>query len=184
MEDDNIIALFFKRSEQAIKELSAKYGKLIFHISHNILNNREDARECENDTYLGVWDAIPPKKPSPLVSFVCRIARNLSLKKRRYNKAKKRDSSFDEAMEELDDCIPVPSAEEEWFAKELGRVVNEFVGTLSEEERIMFLRRYWFSDPVVSIARQFHMSENNVSVKLFRIRVKLKEYLGEEGFSL
>lgn len=184
MEDDNIVALFFERSEQAIKELSAKYGKLIFHVSNNILNNREDAKECENDTYLGVWRAIPPEKPNPLVSFVCRIARNLSLKKRRYNKAKKRDSSFDEAMEELDDCIPIPSAEEVWLTKELGRVVNQFIGTLSEEERILFLRRYWFSDSIAMIARQFNMSENNVSVRLFRIRAKLKEYLGEEGFSL
>ena len=192
MDDSKIIELFFARSEQAISELSAKYGKLIFSISNNILKNKEDARECENDTYLSVWDVIPPQKPNPLCAFVCRIARNLSLKKYRYNNARKRNSSFDVAMEELDGCIPdgqesrmqVPSAEEEWQAKELGRAINEFIGTLEKEERILFLRRYWFCDSIGSIAAWVHLSENNVSVKLYRIREKLKEYLGEEGFDL
>ena len=86
--------------------------------------------------------------------------------------------------EELDGCFSVPSAETEWFAREMGRVVNDFVGALDQEERVLFLRRYWFSHPVTLIANDLHMSENNVSVKLFRIREKLKEYLGEEGFSI
>lgn len=192
MDDSKIIELFFARSEQAISELSAKYGKLIFSISHNILKNKEDASECENDTYLSVWDVIPPQNPNPLCAFVCRIARNLSLKKYRYNNARKRNSSFDVAMEELDGCIPdgqgrglqVPSAEEEWQAKELGRAINAFIGTLEKEERILFIRRYWFCDSIGSIASWVHMSENNVSVKLYRIRERLKAYLGEEGFDL
>lgn len=184
MDDEKIIGLFFERSEQAVKELSAKYGKLIFHISHHILNDNEDARECENDTYLGVWNTVPPKKPNPFAAYVCKIARNISLNKRRFNRAKKRDSSFDKAMEELDDCFSVSSAETEWFAREMGRVVNDFVRALEHEERVLFLRRYWFSHPVTLIANDLHMSENNVSVKLFRIREKLKMYLGEEGFSI
>lgn len=192
MDDSKIIELFFARSEQAISELSAKYGKLIFSISHNILKNKEDASECENDTYLSVWDVIPPQNPNPLCAFVCRIARNLSLKKYRYNNARKRNSSFDVAMEELDGCIPdgqgrrmqAPSAEEEWQAKELGRAINAFIGTLEKEERILFIRRYWFCDSIGSIASWVHMSENNVSVKLYRIRERLKAYMGEEGFDL
>lgn len=192
MEDSRIIELFFERSEKAVSELSAKYGKLIFSISHNICKNKEDARECENDTYLSVWNVVPPEKPNPLSAFVCRIARNLSLKKYRYNNASKRNSGFDIAMEELEGCfsgsqndgMQVPSAEDEWQARELGRVINAFVGTLKKEERILFLRRYWFSDSIASIAGWLHMSENNASVKLYRIREKLKDYLEQEGFGL
>ena len=196
MEDQEIINLFFARSEQAITELTAKYGALIFHVAKNIVGNEEDARECENDTYLGVWNAIPPQEPNPLVAFVCRIAKNLSLKKVRYQTAQKRDSRLDQSLEELGevfgtkngknipDKLTHPAAEEEWTAKELGAAINRFLAGLRKEDRILFVRRYWFCDGVSDLAEGFQISENSVSVKLYRIRKKLMKYLQQEGFEI
>ena len=182
MEDDRIIELFFERSEQAIIELSAKYEKLLFSVSNNILINKEDAMECVNDTYLGAWKAIPPQKPNPLTAFLCKIVRNLSLNKYRDKKAGKRNSAFDVSMEELEYCIPSASVEEIWSAKELGIAINRFLATLDKDSRIMFLRRYWFLDSASDIADLFDLNENNVYVKLFRIRKGLKSFLEKEGF--
>lgn len=184
MEDDKIIELFFGRSEQAIIELSAKYEKLIFSISNNILNNQEDVTECVNDTYLGIWNAIPPCKPNPLTAFVSRIARNLSLKKYRDNRAKKRNSSFDVSMDELGECIAAASVEEVWSAKELGRAIDSFLDTVDADSRIVFLRRYWFSDSIADIAERMGTSQNAVSVRLSRTRKRLKIYLEKEGFQV
>lgn len=182
MEDDRIIELFFERSEQGIMEMASKYGKLLFSISNNILNNKEDAMECVNDTYLGAWKVIPPQKPNPLSAFICKIVRNLSLKKYRHKTAVKRNSSFDESMEELENYIPSSSVEESWSAQQLGIHMDEFLYTLDEDSRVMFVRRYWFSDSIGDIANLFNLSENNVSVKLLRIRKGLKNYLEKEGF--
>ncbi len=184
LEDNKIIELFFARSEQALAELSAKYGRLIFGIAKNILGDEEDARECENDTYLGAWRTIPPERPNPLSAYVCRIARNLSLKKYRSKKAQKRDCAFDLSMEELGDCLAAPSIEETWSARELGQAIGRFLDTQNRESRTMFMRRYWFCDSIKEIAQRFAISENNASVKLSRIRVSLKKYLQKEGFDL
>lgn len=184
MEDEQIIELLFERSERAIWELTEKYGKLLFHISENILNNREDALECVNDTYFGVWNAIPPERPNPFISYICRIVRNISLKKYRDSRAKKRNSSHDTSMEELEDIFSAPSAEEVWSAKELGKLIDCFLDTLDSEKRILFVRRYYFSESVKSLAGYTGMTENHVSVKLSRIRRNLKKYLEEEGYSL
>lgn len=182
MEDQKIIELFFARSELAIQALEAKYEKLLYKISFHILQDSEDVAECLNDTYLGVWNAIPPARPNPLSAFVCKITRNLSLKKYRANTAAKRNSSLEVSLEELEPCIPTPSAEEEWNAQELGREINRFLHTLDAENRVLFVRRYWFADAVCDIARDMKMSENLVSVRLKRIRKQLKKYLEQEGY--
>ena len=109
MEDERIIELFFARSEQAIKELDSKYGKVCYSISYNILNNNLDAEECVNDAYLGTWNAIPPQKPNPLLAFVCKIVRNISIMRHRTNTAMKRNSSYDIAMSEIEHCIAASS---------------------------------------------------------------------------
>lgn len=182
MEDQKIIELFFDRSEMAIQALSAKYEKLLYKISFHILQDSEDVAECLNDTYLGVWNAIPPARPNPLSAFVCKITRNLSLKKYRANTAAKRDASMDVSLEELEPCIPTPSAEEEWSAQELGRAINRFLHTLDQQNRVIFVRRYWFADSVGDIAGDMRMSENLVSVRLKRVRKQLKKYLEQEGY--
>lgn len=180
MDDEQIIGLFFERSEQAIQELDAKYGRLCHRLSHNILNNRQDAEECVNDAYLGAWNAIPPAKPAPLSTFLCKIVRNLSLKRYYEKTAAKRNSAYDAAMEELECSLSAPdTVESEITAKELAQIIENFLDTLSVENRVIFMRRYWFSDTYADIAKRAGLSEKNVSVRLTRIRRQMKQYLTE-----
>jgi len=182
MVDEDIINLFFARSEQAITELDGKYGSLCRRISYNILRNHEDVEECMNDTYLGIWNAIPPEKPNPLGSYLCKIIRNLSLKRYYRNTAKKRNSTHDAALEELQDCLSAPGSPEEILEiKELTGSIERFLDTLSAENRVIFLRWYWFCDPYDRIAEQTGLSEKTVSVRLVRIRRKMQRYLAEQG---
>ncbi len=183
MEDSKIIGLFFERSEQAIVELSDKYGPVFLKVADNILNSRLDSEECVNDAYLGVWNTVPPQKPDPLLSYVCRIVRNLAIKKYHENTAKKRNSVYDVALDEIIDCLPASaSVEDEIAAKEIARAIDAFLGTLDRRSRIMFVRRYWYSDSVEDIAAMFGKSRHYVSVRLSRIRSSLKEHLKKEGF--
>ena len=184
MDDQKIIELFLARSELAIQSLAAKYEKLLHKISFHILHDDEDVAECINDTYLGVWNAIPPARPNPLSAFVCKITRNLSLKRYRANSAVKRGASLEVSLEELEPCIPTPSAEEEWNARELGRVINCFLQSLEQESRILFVRRYWFADAIGDIAADLRISENLAAVRLKRLRGRLKVYLEKEGYGV
>lgn len=185
MDDREIIELFFKRSEQAILELSNKYGNICTKVAHNILNNRLDTEECVNDAYLGTWNTIPPQNPNPLLSYVCRIVRNLAIKKYHANTAAKRNSIYDVALDELEHCFPSSaSVEEEYNALETAGIIDKFLETLDSKNRIMFVRRYWHSDSLEDIAKLFSTSSHNVSVRLSRTRAKLREYLMREGVSL
>ena len=169
--DEKIIELFFERSEQGIRELDNKYGKLCHTLSYNIVNNRQDAEECVNDAYLGAWNSIPPARPDPLLPYIARIVRNLSLKLYWRKEAAKRSSRYTIALEEIEACIAdQKTTEEELEAKELAR-----------RDRVIFLRRYWFSDSYKDIAQFVGLSEKNVSVRLTRIRKKMKQYLRERG---
>ena len=182
IDDKRIIELFFERSERAIAELDIKYGRLCRKLSHNILNSRQDAEECVNDAYLGVWDAIPPAKPDPLRAYVCKIVRNISLKLYEKKGAEKRNSTYDIAMQELGDCLSAPdTVEAEVETRELTRIIEGFLDTLSEENRVIFLRRYWFSAPYEEIAERTGISEKSVSMRLVRIRKQLKQYLAGRG---
>lgn len=185
MDDVKIIELFFERSEQAINELSNKYGSVCIKVANNILNNKEDAEECVNDAYLGTWNTIPPQKPNPLLSYVCRIVRNLALKKYHFNTAIKRNSTYDVALDELENCIPsATTIEEEVDANEMAKMIDAFLETLDKEKRILFVRRYWCSDSIEDLAKLFGTSKHNVSVKLSRTREKLKKYLIKKGVSI
>lgn len=180
MHDEQIIELFFERSEQAIAALDSKYGRVFRSVACNILGNPQDAEECVNDAYLGAWNAIPPAKPNPLLAFVCKIVRNISLKRREQNTAAKRNSHFDVAVEELEDCLASPdSVEAELASRELTEAIESFLGSLSKENRVIFLRRYWFFDSYADIAKQVGLTEKNVSVRLTRIRKELRKYLSE-----
>ena len=182
MTDTEIINLFFERSEQAIEELAKKHGSAVARVVRNILGNAQDTEECVNDTYLGTWNAIPPHKPNPLRTFVCRIARNLATKKYHANTADKRNSQYDLALDELEDYLSdSDSVENAYEAQELKEAINGFLATLSYSDRFLFMRRYWYSDPVQDIAKMAHSTNNSVTVRLFRIREKLKLYLEKEG---
>lgn len=185
MDDESIIDLFFARSEQAIKELDSKYGKVCHRLSYNILHNDLDAEECVNDAYLGTWNAIPPQRPNPLLTFLCKIVRNLSIMRHHTNTAMKRNSIYDVALEEIEDCLSSPeTVEKELETKELARNIESFLDTLTEENRVIFMRRYWFSDSYADIAERVGMTEKNVSVRLTRTRKQMRDYLIERGVLL
>lgn len=178
MQDEKIIELFFQRSEQAIGELDQKYGKIFRNLSFNILNNYLDVEECLNDSYLGTWNTIPPQRPNPLLTYVCKIVRNVSIKRYRAKSALKRKSSYDIAMGEVADYIISPNnVEKEIEAKELARIIESFLDTLTEENRVIFMRRYWFSDTYKDISDRTGLSEKNISVRLTRIRKQMRDYL-------
>lgn len=182
LEDSRIIDLFFERSEQAIDELDRKYGKAVAASAANILSDRQDVEECRNDTYLAAWNSIPPHRPQPLVSYVCRIARNLAISRLRADSAAKRNRSLDLVLDELEDCIPSGmSVETEYEARELAEAVNRFLSGLKYDDRFLFVRRYWYADPVKDIAAQMHERESRVSMRLFRLREKLRKTLKKEG---
>ena len=180
IEDEKIIELFFKRSEEAIRELDIKYGKVYQKLSYNIVNNRQDAEECVNDAYLGVWNSVPPAKPDPLLTYVCKVVRNISLKIYYKKGAAKRSSHYTIAMEEIEACIPDPNTvEAEIEARELARIIESFLDTLSQKERVIFMLRYAYMDSYADIAKRVGISEKNVSVRLTLIRQKLKNCLIE-----
>lgn len=183
MDDSAIIELFFSRSEQAIQELDSKYGKVCHNLSYNILGSRQDAEECVNDAYLGTWNAIPPNRPNPLLAFLCRIVRNLSLMRYHSDRASKRGGgSYSVALEELEDCLASPhTVEEDMEEQELIRLIEDFLETLSPESRVILIRRYWFSDSYGEIAAQTGLTEKNVSVRLTRSRKQLRNYFEEKG---
>ena len=185
MDDSEIIDLFFERSEQAIVELSKKYGNLCKNISDNILNDPLDVEECVNDVYLGVWNSIPPQRPKPLLAYVCRIVRNLSIKRYHFNTAEKRNSKYSLALDEFEECIAAPSCDEaNQETAALDEMIDGFLSKLSKDNRVMFMRRYWFSDPIPEIAELFDTTEHNVSARLCRIRKKIRDYLTKKGVIL
>lgn len=188
MEDQEIIELFFQRSEQAIVELSYQYGSMMRRVSFGILQDFEDAEECVNDAYLGVWNNIPPERPNPLAAYLCRITKNLSLNRLRYQQAKKRNLSMERSLEELEEIEgSLPAAgtpEEAWSEKELTKAIEKFLRGLDQKSRILFVKRYWFLISEEDLADEMDMRRNAVAVKLFRIRKKLKEYLRKEGVTI
>lgn len=182
MDDKTIIAQLWTRTEQVLETIAAKYGKRLYHTAMNILASRPDAEEAVNDTYMALWNTIPPQKPDPLSAYVYRTGRNIALKKLRFLTAQKRNTQLEISLEELSDIFPAPSIEQLLDARELGQAMDRFLSKVSKENRILFVRRYWYGDSVRSLAKAFGLSENNVSVRLSRLRGQLKDYLNQEGF--
>ena len=178
MTDKEIIALYFKRSENAIEQTDEKYGRLCHSISINILNDTRDSEECVNDTYLTLWNKIPPKEPNPFKAYICRIIKNLSLKKYEFNHAKKRTSAYETSLDELAECVSDGTeASDKVEFEELRTEINTFLSELPEKKRILFLRRYWFLQPVKEIAKDYGITEKTASMRLARLREKLQQYL-------
>jgi RNA polymerase sigma-70 factor (ECF subfamily) len=180
MDDAAIIAALSARQEIGLDQLERTYGKMLQRFAHNILGNPHEAEECVNDTYLALWNAIPPEHPQPLAPYVFRVCRNLALKRLRYNTAQRRNGSYDLSLDELDGCLSGITLEDLADSRALGRAINAFLYTLDKENRILFLRRYWFGDSISQIALDRGMKENAVSVRLSRIRNKLRVYLSKE----
>jgi RNA polymerase sigma-70 factor (ECF subfamily) len=186
MEDTQIIQLYLNRDEKAISETSIKFGNYCNSIAINILNNWEDAEECVNDTYLCAWNSIPPTRPTSLKVYLGRITRNLSFNIYKKMNAEKRENGQTAlVLDELAECVSGGcEPEQEFLQKELICSINNFLRALSKEKRIIFVRRYWYSDSISDIADRVGKTENSVSVTLNRLRKMLNIHLRERGFNL
>ncbi len=179
MNDRDIIDLFWSRSENAIKELQNKYDRLARSVAMNILSDRQDTEECMNDSYLGMWNSLPPEKPNILSAFFVGITRNLALKMYRYKSAAKRKA----IMVELTDFTTGACVMEEEI-NYVAEIINKFLSKQDKTSRVLFLRRYYFGDSIAQAAECVGMTENNASVKLSRMRQKLKTELEKEGITI
>ena len=183
MNDEEIIALYWSRSEKAISETQLKYGSYCHRIAFRILQNSEDSEECVNDTYLKAWETIPPTRPEVLSVFLGTITRNLSLNKYKYYSAEKRGGGqVTYALDELQECISGKSDVEQFIEDELlVDILNHFLSKQNQKTRKIFMRRYWFLCSIKEIAEEFHMSESSVKMNLQRARRNLKKILEKEG---
>lgn len=171
MEDEKIIELYFARREEAIRATEEKYGKLCRTLCYRLLGSWDDAEECVSDACLALWNTVPPKRPEKLSSYLCRVARNLALKKREHESAAKRRREFDVALSELGDTLAAPGGvEEQVEAAETARRIEVFLDTLTAENRVIFLRRYWFAESCAEIGERVGLTPNHVSVRLSRLR--------------
>ncbi len=184
MEDQDIIALYFQREEDAIPQTAARYGAYCFAVANNILANREDSEECVNDTWLSAWNAIPPARPGRLRLFLARITRNLALNRFESFRAAKRGGGETElVLEELSQCVAdTRTVETEFQLRELERSISRFLCSLSERDSNIFLLRYFYVMPVYRIAARYGLSEKHASAVLSRVRRKLARHLQREGF--
>ena len=180
MEDANILNLFWARDEQALAETRTKYSRLIFTVAHHILRNREDAEECENDTYLAAWNAIPPERPHSLSAYLSGLARNISISRYRAAHADKRGGGeVVLSLHELNECLPAPT---ETDSATLATALNRFLASLGEQERAIFVLRYWRCDSIGQISRRYGFGQSKVKMMLSRTRDKLRKFLEQEGF--
>ena len=182
MEDSQIIAFLFERSEQAIRAIQEKYSGLCRSVVSNILPDIRDVEECISDTYLRVWKSIPPQHPDRLDSYIARIARNAALDRHYYNCASLRNSALTLAYEELEYALP--SRDEAIEAVTFRTFLNHFLRSQKKDARIMFIRRYWYGDSIQQIAAAFGCGEEKVKSTLFRIRNKLRDAMIKEGIYL
>ena len=185
MEDRQIIELYWERAEEAIRETDVKYGRLCRYIAQNILASPEDSEECVNDTWLGLWNAIPPQRPSRFSAFVGRITRNLALKRFDYLNAAKRSPETVRSLEELGECVSGrTSVEDELENRRVEEAIDAFLWSLEEEKRTVFIRRYWYFDSIGVICRHTGWSQSKVKSMLSRTRRALRAFLEKEGIDL
>lgn len=184
MEDQRIVDLYWDRNEDAILHTQRKYDSLCRTIAQNILGNLQDAEECVNDAYLKVWNSIPPQRPQSLVAYLSRVVRNISLDRYRHNHAEKRSRGADVMLSELEECLSDDSVVSFSNDEGITDALNRFLKTLDQENRILFVRRYYYMDSNEVLSKTFAVNENTVRQRLFRMREKLKEFLEKEGIGL
>lgn len=185
MEDLQIIALFFARDESAIVQTDRKYGRRLHLLSLNVTENDSDAQECVNDTYLEAWNRIPPHRPQGLFGYLAKIARHKSLDLLDRYQAQKRSAMVIALSKELEACIPAPSnIERELEREQIRSALRSFLKTLDEKNQYIFVRRYFYMDPVAQIADSMKKSEGSISASLHRSRQKLRAHLKKEGIGI
>ena len=185
MDDNAIIELYFQRNESAVRETAVKYGGFIRYIAFGITGNNEEAEECENDTYLKIWNSVPPERPEYFKAYIGKIVRNCAIGIWRKNTASKRNCGITVLLDELSECIPSKeNVENEFLVRETGEIINTFLGSLPKEDRAVFILRYYYGDSIKNIAEKTARSPSQISSELFRLRKKLKKELEKEGVSV
>lgn len=184
MEDSKILDLFFARNEDAIGQTDKAYGRRLHALAMGIVKNDQDAEERVSDTYLRAWNTIPPQKPKYFFAYLARICRNLAIDKVNWNSAAKRKAQVVALTEEMEMCIPDTKRDRELESRELGRILDSFLRTLTPGNQMIFLRRFWYADTIGEIAARYHLSESAVQMRLSRTKNKLGTYLEKEGINV
>ena len=186
MEDEKIIELYFKREEKAIEETDFKYRKYLFSIAYNVVHDRLDCEECLNDTYIGAWNAMPPSRPNVLKAFLATIVRRIAIKRYHSNLRKHViPSEMTASLSELEDFVAGDEdIDADFDAERLGRVISDFVRSLSKRRQFIFMSRYYVADPIDTIASDLSLSRSMINKELAAIRIALKEKLESEGYSI
>lgn len=182
MDDLAIVELYHRREERAIAESDKKYGAFCLSIALRLLVLRQDAEECVNDTWYAAWNRMPPDRPQLLGAFLGRITRNLSISRWRRDHAKKRYEGIEVLLSELEDCVPASGTVGEGLDREeLSQAISAWLDGLTEQNRRLFIRRYWYGHPVKELAAERDEKANSLSQRLLRLRKELRTYLESEG---
>lgn len=181
MTDSQMIALFWDRNEDAIRETDRAYGRKLFVLSDKILHSHQDAEESVSDTYMKTWETIPPQRPVYFFAYLAKLCRNFSLARIQWQSAAKRSAEIVTLTREMEECIPDRSYERKLEVEEIGAVLDRFLEGLSPENRRIFLRRYWYTDSIQEIADRYGISQSKVKTQLHRARKKLQSFLESEG---
>ena len=184
MDDKAILDLFFARNEMAIKHTDDIYGRKLFHLADNIVRNDLDAEESVSDTYMKAWQTIPPLRPKHFFGYLAKICRHFALDRLDWHNAVKRKAEVVSLTQEMEVCIPDRSREAQLEGKELGRMLDAFLREQTPENRMVFLRRYWYVDTISEIAVRYGISESAVNMRLSRTRERLAAYLKKEGITV
>lgn len=181
MEDEKIIELYWARKEDAIVETDRAYGRKLHTLADKIVQSHEDAEESVSDTYMKAWETIPPQHPSHFFAYLAKICRNFAFGRLDWRNAARRKAEVVTLTQEMELCIPDEQRDRVAEGRDISKAMNRFLGTLSQENRILFLRRYWYVESIADIASRYGMSENSVKTRLHRIRGKLQNFLESEG---
>ena len=181
MDDARIIELYFARDEAAIEETRLSYGRKLRAVAKRILENEQDAEECENDTYLKTWNSIPPARPQHLLAYLVKICRNTALDALDRRHAGKRSVQIVELTEEMQACIPDVARDLTVDSEGMGKLLSTFLRAQSADNRNIFIRRYVLAESVAEVASALGFSESKVKTSLSRTRAKLRGFLEKEG---
>ena len=181
MEDSKLIELYFARNEDAIRHTDDTYGRRLFYLAERIVQNDQDAEESVSDTYLKAWNSIPPHRPKYFFAYLAKICKNFALDKLDWKSAAKRKAEVVSLTQEMETCIPDSARSYDVDRKELGMILDAFLRTLTQENRMVFMRRYWYMDTIAEIAVRYGISESAVQMRLNRTRRRLQNYLEMEG---
>ncbi len=182
MEDEQIIKWYLQRDEKGLEEIQKKYGAYCFRIAQNILSVREDAEECVNDVWNASWNKIPPIIPVSLKAFLGKLVRDQAISLYRVNHAKKRYRGLEVIFDELEECIPSPfSLEEKFDHYQLAELINSWLGSLKKEDRVLFVKRYYYGESVKKLAAEEWCTENQMAQRMMKLRKKLKVFLEQNG---